>query len=165
MTDTLTALSHLIERQRREREQLVAQLLDAERDAAIALVNETHPLAGAALVEAIAGVERQIRADVKADRLLATVQTDLPAWADRTLPPLDDDDVAAGRRSVVIYIPRAYAIGGREHVAMGLVDLTDSVFGPGSRHRRDQQLAADQEAEHDRAREIAHARALAAARR
>lgn len=163
--DARHRLDTLLRRQEQERSDIVAELLDEERQHAAGIVNDLRPDAGGALVEAIDQIEAQIRRDVKADRLLAKVVTQLPEWADRALPLLDPDDVDAGRKSVAIFIPRRYANGHIDPLALGLVDVTDAVYGVGSRRRRDQQAADDRAAELGRDAEIARDREREAARR
>ncbi len=168
MTDTITAtdrLAGLLRLQEQQRADFVAQLLDAERQHAASILGDLQPDAGARLADALEAIEAQIRRDVKADRLLAKVVTQLPEWADRALPPLDPDDSTAGRRSVVLFVPRATADGHRERLALAVVDVTDSVFGKGAGQRRDQIVADDRAAERRRDAEIQRDRQREAARR
>lgn len=141
MTNSLNDLHNLLRRQEQEREDAVAAVLRAEREDAAALANAVLPDAGARLAEAVAEVEAQIRSDVRAARLLAEVRTELPSWADRTLPLLDPDDVGSGRRRVVVYIPRQFGDGTRENVASALIDVSDPVFGRGAGRQRDREMA------------------------
>jgi hypothetical protein len=167
-TTTPTAtdrLDTLLREQERQRSDFVAELLDEERRAAAGIVDALHPDAGAKLADAIDQIERQVRQDLRAGRLLAKVETSLPSWADRNLPPLDPDDAEAGRRSVVLFVPRPFGDGSREPVAVALVDVSDSVYGRGARQRRDQLVADDRAAERRRDAEIQRDRARAAARR
>jgi hypothetical protein len=161
-TDRLAGLLRLQEQQRAD---FVAELLDAERRAAAGIVDALHPDAGAKLADAIDQIERQIRQDLRAGRLLAKIETSVPSWADRNLPPLDPDDVEAGRRSIVLYVPRAFGDGTREPIALAMIDVSDAVYGRGARKRRDQQAADDQRAEAARGREVERDRQREALRR
>lgn len=131
----------LIQRQAAEREELVRELEREEAAEARALTQAVRDDAGARLAEALEAVERQLRADRRADRLMAVEVTDLPSWARTTFPALDPDERAEGRRRMLLHIPRAYADGRRDPLAFAVVDVSDCVFGPGSRARVDRELA------------------------
>ncbi len=161
-TDRLAGLLRLQEQQRAD---FVAELLDEQRQHAASILGDLHPDVGNALTEALEGIERQIREDHRAGRLLAKIETSVPSWADRNLPPLDPDDAAAGRRSMIVFVPRATADGHRESLALALVDVSDSVYGRGARQRRDQLVADDRAAERRRDAEIERDRQREAARR
>lgn len=163
--DSRDRLDSLLRRQDQERSDLVAELLDEERTAASAIANDLHPGAGARLAEALAAVERQLRTDHRADRLLARVVTELPAFVDAHFPSTDPDDERAGRRAVNVYIARRYGSGHIEPLAVAVLDVSDAIYGRGSRRRRDERLAVDQQAEAARDAEIQRDRERAAARR
>lgn len=84
MTDTtipsaMDRLDALLRQQETERSDLVAWLLAEERQKAAEIVDDLRPDAGSALVEAVEGVERQLRADHRVGRLLGRVVTELPS--------------------------------------------------------------------------------------
>jgi hypothetical protein len=159
------AFAALLERQAREREDAAGQLLDAERRAAASILGDLHPDAGEKLTEALDGVERHLRADHRAGTLLGRVTTSLPEWMDSHFPALDPDDPDAGRRRVNVFVARPYADGHVEPTALALVDISDVIYGRGSRKRRDQLVADDQRAEAGRDREIQRDRTREALRR
>lgn len=162
---TADAFAALLERQAREREDAAAALLDAEQRAANGIRNTIHPQVGAALAQALEDVEQAIREDLRADRLRVRIETTLPHFMDTTFPAPGPDDADAGRRSMIVFVPRATADGHRESLALALVDVSDAVFGRGARRRRDQLAADDQRAEAARGREVERDRQREALRR
>ncbi len=132
-TRTRQTLTSMIHRHEAERKQLADQLLADEHEQADRLLAAVNPQAGAALAEALADVEKQLRADHRTGNLHAIQVTDLPSWASTQFPALDAADRADGRRRVLLHVPRQYADGHRDPIAFALVDVSDVVFGPGSR--------------------------------
>lgn len=129
---TLTALLHRHESERRE---LADQLLAEQREQGDRLLAAVNPEVGAALAEAVDQIERQIRQDRKADRLLAKIEPAVPGWAALAFPPLGADEVDEGRKRMVLFAPPRFGDGHQEPVALALVDVSDQVFGAGSRTR------------------------------
>jgi hypothetical protein len=129
---TLTAMIHRHESERRD---LADHLLAEQRDQADELLAAINPEVGAALAGAVADVERQIRQDRKADRLLAKIEPAVPGWAALAFPPLGSDEVDEGRKRMVLFAPPRFGDGHQEPVALALVDVSDQVFGVGSRAR------------------------------
>lgn len=121
-------LNALLARHEQERNDLVEQLQKEEQERADHLRAAVNPLSGAAMSEALSAVERQIAEDRRAGRLYAKVQTSLPSFADVEFPALDRHERETGWRNVVVFIPRSYADGARERLALALVDVTDAVF-------------------------------------
>jgi predicted RecA/RadA family phage recombinase len=147
---TLTAMCH---RHEAERKQLADQLLAEEKQDADRLRAAFNPEAGAAIASALADVERQLRADHRTGNLHAVQVADLPSWASTDFPALDAGDRAEGRRRVIVHIPRQYADGHRDPISLAVIDVSDAIFGAGSRSRVDQALAArvrEMEAERER---------------
>ncbi len=140
-TRTRQTLTSMIRRHEAERRELADRLLAEEREQADQLHAEINPQAGAALAEALADVEKQLRADHRTGNLHAIQVTDLPSWASTQFPALDAADRADGRRRVLLHVPRQYADGHRDPIAFALVDVSDVVFGPGSRARVDRAMA------------------------
>jgi len=127
-------LRGLLERQSRERRELVEALVAEEDSEAAEIRGEFNQNAGTAIAEALEDVERQIQRDLKADTLRAAVITELPGWMARNLPYLDDDDILAGRKSVLVCIPRREANGHyRERKALAVIDVSKQVFPGGNR--------------------------------
>lgn len=156
MTDTRQALTNLLARQEAERRDLAERLLAEEQAAATALVNAVTPESGRALSAALDAVEQQLRAARRDGSLRVRIATDLPPFLDTNFPMLDRDQRAAGVRDVIVVIPRGFADGHTEPLALALIDISDLVHGPGSRARRDQQ----QEAEAVRVEQLQEARRL-----
>jgi hypothetical protein len=132
------AFANMLARHEQERATFAAQLLAEEKAQASQLREAFNPEAGAALAEAFDQIERQVRQNKRADKLLARVEPVVPSWVDANLPALDPDEADAGRRRMVLYIPPPLAGGGRESVVLAVVDVTDALHGPGARARRDQ---------------------------
>jgi hypothetical protein len=135
---TLTAMIHRHEAERRD---LADALLAEQREQGDRLLAAVNPEVGAALAGAVADVERQIRQDRKADRLLAKIEPAVPGWAALAFPPLGADEVDEGRKRMVLFAPPRFGDGHQEPVALALVDVSDQVFGVGSRARVDRALA------------------------
>lgn len=136
-----TRVDALLAKQQQERTELTAALESEEAEAALALRESVRDDAGRALAEAMDIIEAQVRQDRRADRMLAKVESSLPSWADANLPALDPDEADAGRKRMILYLPPAWAGGGREAVVLALVDVTDQVHGQGARARRDRDMA------------------------
>jgi hypothetical protein len=129
MTDTAKAkFENLLRRHEQERTDTAAEVLREEAEQATALRNAINPELGAALVEAMDDVEKQLRDDRKGGHLHAKVETSLPSFADAAFPPLSAADRREGRRQVTVYVPRPHAGGGHERLALALVDVTAAVF-------------------------------------
>lgn len=159
---TLTALLHRHESERRE---LADALLAEQRDQGDRLLAAVNPEVGAALAEAVDQIERQIRQDRKADRLLAKIEPVVPGWAQVAFPPLDSDEVNEGRKRMVVFVPPRFGGDHQEPVAVALVDVSDAVFGTGASARRDRAADDLQQAQAGRDAEIVRERERAALRR
>lgn len=159
---TLTAMIHRHEAERRD---LADALLAEQREQGDRLLAAVNPEVGAALAGAVADVERQIRQDRKADRLLAKIEPVVPGWAQVAFPPLDSDEVNEGRKRMVVFVPPRFGGDHQEPVAVALVDVSDAVFGTGASARRDRAAEDQQQAQDSRDREIEAQRQRAALRR
>jgi hypothetical protein len=147
------AFANMLARHEQERATFAAQLLAEEKAQASQLRAAFNPEAGTALAEALNDIERQLRADHRTGNLHAVQVTDLPSWASTDFPALDAADRAEGRRRVIVHVPRQYADGHRDPIALAVIDVSDAIFGAGSRVRVDQALAArvrEMEAERER---------------
>lgn len=134
MTTQEHSFDVLLRKQADERRALADALLHQEELEARLLSQQVNSHAGTALAEAIREVERQIKQDRGAGNLEAAVLTELPSWAPRHLPQLDEDDLESSRKSVVVVIPRTDASSGhRDRLALALFDVTDAVFPDGNR--------------------------------
>lgn len=145
----------LLARQQQEREDLAVRLLAEEREAADRLRAEFTPEVGLAMNAALTDAEKQLRAEVRTGGIRARIETNLPDWMMGRFPALDEDERADGRRPAIVFLPRPWADGHTDRLALLVVDATDVVYGRGARARRDQQVA--DEAAH--AAEIRRARA------
>jgi hypothetical protein len=145
----------MLHRHESERRDLADALLAEEREQADQLRAAFNPEAGAAIATALNDIERQLRADHRTGNLHAIQVTDLPSWASTQFPALDAADRAEGRRRVLLHVPRQYADGHRDPIAFAVIDVSDAIFGPGSRSQVDRAMAErvrEMEAERERDR-------------